>query len=242
MVASGTPNHPDDPANAPQSGVERVSAGHSPVPAPLQRLAELIADAPHNLVARGDRTDMVQRHILECDAVAARLSPTGRWMDLGTGGGLPGLVLAYRFPAVEWTLVDATAKKVDSVRTFAAELDLGNVTVVHGRAETLAHDPAHRGRYAGVVCRALAQLPVLLELTRGFLMPDGLLVAMKGPNWPAELQRAGGAQATLRFRDVHSEELPLSDRASWVVTMRAHGPPPPGYPRRDGIPKQQPLA
>lgn len=184
---------------------------------------------------------MLQRHIVECDAVAAHLSPTGRWMDLGTGGGLPGLVLAYRFPQVEWTLVDATAKKVEAVRGFAAELELTNVAVVHGRAESLAHDPAHRGSYGGVVCRALAQLPVLLELTRGFLSPDGLLVAIKGPSWSAELQRAQVAQSTLRFRDAHSHELPLPGRSSWLVTMQADGAPPPGYPRRDGIPKQQPL-
>ena len=242
MTTSGASDHPDPTGNGPHTAPERVSAGQRPVPEPLQRLAGLIAGAPHNLVARGDRADMLQRHILECDAVATRLSPSGRWMDLGTGGGLPGLVLAYRFPAVEWTLVDATAKKVEAVRGFADELGLENVTVAHGRAETLAHDPAHRGRYGGVVCRALAQLPVLLELTRGFLAPDGLLVAMKGPNWNAELQRAGAAQHTLRFREVHSEELPLPDRSSWLVTMRADGPPPPGYPRRDGIPKQQPLA
>lgn len=241
MTTSGRSDHSSTGSNASHSGADGVSAGQDAVPEPLQRLATLIAGAPHNLVARGDRADVLQRHIVECEAVAARISPTGRWMDLGTGGGLPGLVLAFRFPQVEWTLVDATAKKVEAVRGFAAELELANVTVVHARAESLARDPAHRGRYQGVVCRALAQLPVLLELTRGFLSPDGLLVAIKGPSWEAELQRAQVAQKTLQFRDVHSEELPLPDRSSWLVTMRADGPPPPGYPRRDGIPKQQPL-
>ena len=194
------------------------------------------------MVARGDRATMVQRHILECDAVASCLSPAGRWMDLGTGGGLPGLVLAYRHPAVEWVLVDATAKKVDAVRNFAAELGLVNVTAVHARAESLGHAAGHRGAYNGVVCRAVASLPVLLELTRGFLGPGAVMAAMKGPNWKAELDRAAAAMRLLRYRDVHSEELPSPDRASWLVTMRADGPPPRGYPRRDGIPKQQPLA
>ena len=162
-------------------------------------------------------------------------------MDLGTGGGLPGLVLAYRHPAVQWVLVDATAKKVDAVRRFAATLDLNNVTAVQGRAESLAHDVAHRGVYQGVVCRAVAQLPVLTELARGFLCDRGLLVAMKGPNWSAELDRAQAAIRILKFGAVHTERLPLADRSSWLVTMRADGPPPAGFPRRDGLPKQQPL-
>lgn len=242
MGADGPPDHPDPAPNGAQDGDEGISAGQRPIPEPLQRLATLIAAAPHNLVARGDRAVMVPRHIVECDAVADRLTPTGRWMDLGTGGGLPGLVLAYRHPQVEWVLVDATAKKVDAVRRFAAELGLTNVTPVQARAETLAHALPHRGGYAGVVCRALAPLPVLVELARGFLGDGALLAAMKGPNRDAELQRAAAAIRTLRYRDVHSEKLTLPDRASWLVTMRADGPPPPGYPRRDGIPKQQPLA
>lgn len=241
MAESGASNHPHHSGNRPQSANDSVCAGQSAVPATLLRLAELVAGSPHNLVARGDRVAMVERHIVECDAAAARISPRGRWMDLGTGGGLPGLVLAFRHPDVEWVLVDATAKKVAAVRAFATALELPNVTAVQGRAESLAHEAAHRGRYDGVVARALAQLPVLTELARGFLAPDGLLVAMKGPRWEAELQRAHRALRILKLRDVHSEVLPLHDRSSWLVTMRADGPPPRGYPRGDGIPKSHPL-
>lgn len=241
MTLPGPPDHTDPSEKRGKSANERVSAGQQAVPDALQRLATMIAEAPHNLVARSDRTDMVQRHILECDALASRLRPAGRWMDLGTGGGLPGLVLAYRHPAVEWVLVDATAKKVEAVREFAAALDLRNVSAVQGRAESLAHEVAHRGAYQGVVCRALAQLPVLVELARGFLSDGSVLVAMKGPNWAAELRRAQAAIRILRFGDVHTERLPLADRSSWLVTMRADGPPPAAFPRRDGVPKQQPL-
>lgn len=241
MAVFGPSNHPGPSPNRRHMASDDVSAGHSAVPTPLLRLAELIATSPHNLVARGDRGAMLERHIVECDAVAARVTPSGRWMDLGTGGGLPGLVLAFRHPHVEWVLVDATAKKVAAVRAFAAELGLDNVTAVQGRAETLAHESRHRGQYGGVVARAVAQLPVLAELARGFLTDGGCLVAMKGPRWEAELQRAHAAVRTLRLRDVHSEALPLPDRQSWLVTMRADGPPPRGYPRRDGLPQSHPL-
>ena len=185
---------------------------------------------------------MWQRHIAECDALARALHPDGRWLDLGTGGGLPGLVLAYRHPAVAWVLVDATTKKAEAVREFAAALGLANVTVIAGRAESLAHEPQHRGAYQGVVSRAVAQLPVLVELCRGFVPDGGLVVAMKGPAWEAEVARARGAMTQLGLELVHSRRLPLEDRDSWVVTMRANGAPPTGFPRRDGIPRQQPLA
>lgn len=201
----------------------------------------MIAEAPLNLVARGERDHVLERHILECDALADMLTPTGRWLDLGTGGGLPGLVLAYRFPDVNWTLVDATAKKVAAVRTFVAALGLRNVDVVQGRAETLAHDDSFRGRYDGVVTRALAPLPTLVELCRGFVGAGGSIVAMKGPGWRAEVADAERALAALRLDVVSTVRLPTGVRESWVVTMRASGAPPPGYPRRNGLPKAEPI-
>lgn len=162
-------------------------------------------------------------------------------MDLGTGGGLPGLVLAWRFPAVAWTLVDATAKKAEAVRQFAEALGLSNVNVVQARAEPLAWDADHRGRYHGVVARAVAPLQTLTELARGFLAPGGHLVAIKGPAWERELRDAHAALESLRYRNVHSDLMAGEERETWVVTMQAHGRPPPEFPRRDGIPKQNPL-
>ncbi len=234
-------DHPRAVSNAPQTGAERVSAGQGELPEPLRRLADLIAASPHNLVSRGERATVLERHVVECDALAMTLAPSGRWMDLGTGGGLPGLVLAWRHPAVSWTLVDATAKKVTAVAAFAAELGLRNVEAVHGRAEQLGVDPAHRGRYDGVVTRAVAPLRTLAELCRGFVGDGGRIVAMKGPAVSDELDAAGNALARLRLRVLSADRLNVADRDSWVVTMAADGPPPPGFPRRDGVPKFEPL-
>lgn len=241
MAPEGTSNDPGSNPNARESGDKRVSAGQGHVPASLKRLAQLISTSPHNLVSRSERDEVLRRHVLECDALASLLTPAGRWMDLGTGGGLPGLVLAFRHPDVRWTLLDATAKKVAAVVAFAQDLNLTNVDAVAGRAEWLAHESAYRGEFAGVVTRAVAPLAVLTELCRGFLRPDGLLVALKGPAWQEELQAAAGALRVLRLSVVSTERLPVSVRDSWVVTMRAHGTPPAGFPRRDGLPKADPL-
>lgn len=233
--------HPGPPSPRRENASERVSAGHSGVPAALVRLAELIAASPHNLVSARERSTVLERHVLESAAVADVLSPSGRWMDLGTGAGLPGLVLAWRHPQVGWTLVDATAKKVAAVRAFAAELELPNVDALQARAETLAWDVDHRAAYDGVVARAVAPLPTLVELARGFLRPNGTLVAIKGPGWREELQIAESALRSLRFSHVHSTRVESDARETWLVTMRAEGRPPAGYPRREGLPKSDPL-
>lgn len=184
---------------------------------------------------------MLERHVLEAEALAEMLRPTGRWLDLGTGGGLPGLVLAWRHPAVSWTLLDATAKKIAAVAAFAEALDLGNVTPLVGRAEALAHDAHHREGYDGVVSRAVAPLATLAELCRGFVKPGGLIVAVKGPAWRQEFDEAAGAMGALRMDHVHTAQLPDAARETWVVTMRAVGPVPANFPRRNGVPRQDPL-
>src|SRR5688500_16815942 len=98
MTPAGTSNHPGAQDNGLETGNDGVSAGQDDVPEPLRRLADLIATSPHNLVARGERGWVYERHIAECVALAEMVRPAGRWMDLGTGGGLPGLVLAWRHP------------------------------------------------------------------------------------------------------------------------------------------------
>lgn len=179
----------------------------------------------------------------ECLALARVLDAEAgsRWLDLGTGGGLPGLVLGVVRPDVRWTLVDATRKKVETVGAFAAELGLDNVRVAAGRAETMARDEGFRAAFDGVVARALARLAVAAELARGFLRPGGLLAVVKGSAWRAELAGAGDALRALRFSDAAVTDIGDAVRPTWLVTMRAQGETPRAYPRRDGVPRARPL-
>lgn len=209
----------------------------------LDRLARLISTSPHNLVARSERGAVRERHIEECRALAPVLGARSgtSWLDLGTGGGLPGLVLAILQPEVAWTLLDSTRKKVEAVRGFAEELGLRNVAVVAGRAEQLGRDPAYRERFEGVVSRAVAPLPVLIELCRGFVGAGGRVVAVKGPRWREEVVASGPALRELGLAVVEHTALTSTPRRSWAVTMRALGPAPAAYPRREGRPRSQPL-
>ena len=222
----------------------------------LDRLATLIATSPHNLVSRGERERIASVHLPECLAVARALPLAAgqRWMDLGTGGGLPGLVCAIVHPQVHWVLVDATAKKARAVAAFAEELGLERVHVVAARAEVLARDPDHREGYDGVVARAVAGLPALAELARGFLRHDRPLIAIKGSGWREEVEAAGGALRQLRYarpevtellaapEGTDSSDVPGSAaRPVVLVSIRAVGSAPPRYPRPDGVPQSRPL-
>ena len=208
----------------------------------LARLAGLLRAAPLNLVAAGDRAHVHERHVDECAAIGRALVPlpAGRWLDLGTGGGLPGLVLALQHPGVRWVLLDATRRKMEAVREFARELGLRNVEVAVGRAEALARGPL-RGSFDGVVSRAVARLVVLAELARGFLCPGGRLVAVKGPAWDQELAEAGAGLELLGYGQPTVAAVAGTARPTWLVTIPAIGPPPGAFPRRDGVPRARPL-
>jgi 16S rRNA (guanine527-N7)-methyltransferase len=210
--------------------------------AQLRTLGRLIAESPHNLVSRRERA-RVDTHLAEALAVGRELPVRAgqHWLDLGTGGGLPGLVLALAHPDVRWLLLDSVGKKVAAVQAFAAALELGNVRAVAARAETLARDPAHREAFDGVVSRAVAHLVVVAELSRGFVRPGGVVAAIKGPRQRLEREEAVAGIAQMRLSPPQARRVAAGVRETWIVTMRATGPCPPGIPRRPGVPRAQPL-
>ncbi len=229
-------------STAPEASPGGRSVRAEDAEAALDHVAELIARSPHNLVARGERDRLRATHIRECEAVGELLAPAAgsRWLDLGTGGGLPGLILAIRFPKVSWTLLDATGKKVQMVRSFIDTLGISNAHALHGRAELLGLEAAYSGTYDGVVSRAVARLSVVLELSRPFLRDDGLLAVIKGPRIDQEIAEAERVRRLLRLGAIHRQVVAGTERPTTLVTMRAQGPPPRRRPRRPGISAEAP--
>jgi 16S rRNA (guanine527-N7)-methyltransferase len=155
----------------------------------LERYAKLVADSPHNLVSRGARAELLTRHIPESVALAGLL-PAGadRLLDLGSGGGLPGVVIAIVRPDLEVHLLDATGKKTAFLRDALEQLGVA-ATVHTGRAEDLGRT-ALGGTFGVVTARAVAPLDRLLPLALPFLRSDGVLYAVKGDRWASELEAA----------------------------------------------------
>lgn len=165
-------------------------------------------------------------------------------IDLGSGGGLPGMPLALARPAIEWTLVDSVAKKATVLGAMVAELELRNVTVIAERAEALGQDPQHRERYGLVTARACASLPVLAELALPLLERGGSLLAWKGPleQRDEEVRRGRVAAAELGGGKPRIAETGLPALGGHrIVTITKERSTPPRYPRRPGEPARRPL-
>lgn len=173
----------------------------------LVRYAELVASSPHNLVSARDRTQLLSRHIPECVAFATML-PAGpaRVLDVGSGGGLPGLVVAMLRDDLEVHLLDATRKKTTFLADTAHLFDV-RATIHTGRAEELASGPL-AGSFDLVTVRAVAPLDRLVAWTVPFLRPGGQLYAIKGARWADELAHAGAA---LRRCGAHVVATPGTD-------------------------------
>lgn len=164
-------------------------------------------------------------------------------IDVGTGAGLPGIVIKIVWPALRLTLLEATGKKVEFLRVVCDELGLSDVTVVHARAEELAHDPVHRCRYDLAFARAVAPLPALLELTLPFLRVGGWLLAQKGPAAAAEALASERALSVLggRLHQLIPVEVPFLAEERIIVAVQKERETPDRYPRRPGVPARRPL-
>lgn len=197
-----------------------------------------------NLTAISEPDEVVDRHFLDSlSTLAAVPEGAGRIVDIGSGAGFPGLALKIARPALDVTLVEATGKKAAWLEETVARLSLEGVRAIAGRAETLAHVPAHRGAYDVAFARAVAPLAALCELCLPFLRVGGRFIAQKTAQTAgSEVTAAARALATLNARlvDIRAVQHPsLPARA--LVVIEQLGPLPPGYPRRPGMPVKRPL-
>jgi len=218
-------------------------------PSPLFQTYEQILlreNAKFNLTAITDPAEIRQKHFADSlallDDEPCPLTPDSSILDVGAGGGFPGVPLKLARPGLRLTLLEATGKKAQFLRLLAEELGI-EAQVVKARAEAAAHDPAHRGQYDVVTARAVAALPLLCELCLPFVKVGGVFVAYKGPreNAEGELRAAARAIAVLGAKPerVHSETTAYGGRTRIVLRKLSHTPA--GYPRNHGAMRNKPL-
>jgi 16S rRNA (guanine527-N7)-methyltransferase len=177
------------------------------------------------------------RHAVELARVIEPFA--GRFLDLGSGGGLPGLVLAYELPAATGCLLDAQQRRCAFLNRAISRLGLGpRMTVACGRAETLARDPSLRGSFDLVVARSFGSPPVTAECAVSFLRAGGRLVVTEPPDpdasvarWPAEGLAGVGFGPAERLRSGETSAVQMTRRD--LLDDR--------YPRREGTPAKRPL-
>ena len=206
----------------------------------LQNLAKILRkkSLQLNLFSAGDREKLEEKHIPDSLAVLDFCELSGKVLDIGTGGGLPGLALAVSCPGTEFVLMDAREKKIRVVKEMIEELGLKNALGAAGRFEDLAHEEEFREEFDFVVARAVAALPVLLEYAAGFLNVGGVLFAWKSRDW----EESGSAEEELgmKFIEAFDYELPGGEERS-ILKFEKTKELDEKYPRRTGVPKARPL-
>jgi 16S rRNA (guanine527-N7)-methyltransferase len=233
---------------------EAAALGITLTPEQIERLAHyvrLLLDANQrlNLTRIVEPDEVERRHLLDgltCALPCLDVLNGGadwRCIDVGSGGGVPGIPLAIAFPSLTVTLLESTGKKASFLQDAIAALELSQVQVRAARAEDAARDPDERDSYDLVVARALAPLPVALELCVPFARPGGIVVLPRGSDLDA--QRADGEAAArqlgARLRPPLPLDVPGLPSGRSLVVADKNKPTPDQFPRRPGQPAKRPL-
>jgi 16S rRNA (guanine527-N7)-methyltransferase len=176
----------------------------------LARYAALLRrwNAVHNLTAIGTPAEVLSHHLLDSlsivpaiDGIVGERRVT--LLDVGSGGGLPGIPLAIARPSLDVLLLDKVQKKTAFLTQAIVELGLSNAHAIHGRVEALAREP-----FTLVVSRAFASLEEFVRLTRHLVAPGGWWLAMKGVLPTAEIGALRSAHPEVRLVDAIKLSVP----------------------------------
>ena len=200
-----------------------------------------------NLTSITDYDDVVVKHFLDSALLLSSSidefnSASGtRVLDVGTGAGFPGLVLAILRPEWSIVLLDSLNKRIDFLNDVIKKLSLNNVITIHGRAEDIARNEDFRKGFDLVVSRAVADMSLLLEFCIPFVKDEGCFVAYKGPKYSDEIRLSNNALDELNAKFLFVKSFDLSGADRMLVFFDRDGELPDKYPRRAGIPAKRPL-
>lgn len=165
----------------------------------------------YNLTALRDPAQAISHHLLDSLAILPHVG-AGPLLDVGSGGGLPGIPLAIARPDLSVSMVDTVQKKATFLQQAAIELGLKNVTAHHARVEDM------HGQYAQISSRAFAEIGLFISLTRHLLVPGGRWLAMKGVRPDEELQ---ALPADIVVEAVISLQVPGLDAERHLIILKA---------------------
>lgn len=210
---------------------------------PLQSLVEIFVESGSTRGVTALKTEeaIVEEFVLDSLCGVWSLPETGRVIDIGTGGGVPGLILAIARPDLEFVLTDSASKKTTWVSELVETLELSNVSVRTSRLELLGRDPEFRESFDVVTAKALAPLNVLCELALPLVKVGGRLLAYKGPALADEITQARHALTELKGRIHRCHGFRVGAKQTTVCEIEKFAPTSDTYPRRDGVPQKKPL-
>lgn len=198
-----------------------------------------------NITAITDDVEIDQKHFLD-SLTAFRsdlLEGNKKIIDIGTGGGFPGLPLKIANPDLDVELLDSLNKRIIFLNEVIKVLGLKNIVATHGRAEELSITPDYRERFDICISRAVASLNTLCEYCIPFVKVGGYFISMKGPLVDEELELAKNAIKQLGGKLVSTKlvNIPESDISHTLIIIEKISHTPTKYPRSGGKPRKNPL-
>ena len=160
-----------------------------------------------NVISRKDMDNFYERHVLHSLAIgkAIQFREGKRIIDIGTGGGFPGIPLAILFPKAHFTLNDSIGKKLKVIDEIAKDLNIRNIQTIHSRAEDI-HET-----YDYILSRAVSNLPEFIKISKHLFktkpLPEEGIYYLKGGNFENELKEINTASSTIQLKDLFEEEF-----------------------------------
>jgi 16S rRNA (guanine527-N7)-methyltransferase len=206
-----------------------------------------LANKSLNLTRILEPVDFWEKHLwdsLQPILTRPELQGATKVIDLGTGGGFPGLPIAIAYPDWAVTVMDATAKKISFIASGLAMLELSNVQTVVDRTESLARNPLHRNTYQLATIRAVAEAPVCAEYAVPFLAIGGTAILYRGRWSSAETEALTSVVAQLgaKITEISTYATPLSQGERHCIYIQKELPTAGKFPRAVGTPSQKPLS
>lgn len=201
----------------------------------LERYVDLLAsyEGRIRLTGPSDPEIIWKEHIEDCLFTVPFLPEKGKAVDVGSGGGLPGMVWAVMRPDLEVTLLDSVRKKCGALEEMGAALGLSNIRVVWSRCEEFA--AAEREVFDLAGARAVAETGILAEFLSPLVKPGGKAMAMKGPGYAPEIEPLGGRWGRLGLGEPAAVPYKIGDKTRFLLLWKKITPCPPEFPRRTGM-------
>ena len=198
-----------------------------------------------NLTAITDEYQIIMKHFIDCLEITKYMNGNEKVIDVGTGAGFPGIVIAIYFENINITLLDSLNKRLIFLEEVVKKLSLKNVNIVHARAEEFAHKDEYRSKYDLVVSRAVANLSNLLEYDAGYLKLNGKLLLLKGDNVNDEINTSKNTFNILgcKIENIYDYEYDVNGEIfnRKVLEIKKIKITPEKYPRNYGKMKKNPL-
>ena len=191
----------------------------------MNRYAQMLADQGElrGLLGPRELPRLWPRHLLNC-AAAEKFLPLGRNVtvaDVGSGAGLPGVVLAIMRPDLQFYLIEPLARRSKWLAEVKKELQLNNVEVLRSRSQDLSPDQ----KFSAVTSRAVANLKKLVRISGKLVAPGGRMLAIKGEKAPLELAEAQEELMAAKLESAHIEEVPslMDDSVTRIIMATKRG-------------------